>query len=322
MKYKKLISFILLIFLVSCSKKTFLVEYIVDGEVYHQEKVSADNKLEKPLEPTKAGYEFVGWYNDEELWVFSVEIIKEDLTLTARWEKNVINVEKSSRTYLKNTQNEFTIYKFETNIAGPTIFIIGGIHGDERAGWKAALKMLEYDFFRGTVYVLPEANNKAINSNPPVRQVGQNLNRVFPGKVNGTDVEVVAYHIYEAIKSVKPDLVLDLHESRGSYKDGYLGDTIINNVDLYSLYLSSVISELKKLDLLKNNPTFSKESSPPKGSINKEVSERENIPVFTIETNRGNFKGTINDETIPLEKRISIQLAIVDLILKTFEPIN
>lgn len=322
MKLKTILSVLLLLLLASCSNnETYLVDFIVDDQIYHQEEVEHSSKIAKIDEPTKEGYEFIGWYDEDLKWIFSLNIVTKNKRLVAKFKEKEVEVVKSSKTYLKNTLDEFTIYKFETNVPGPTIFIIGGIHGDERAGWNAALRMLDYKFIRGTTYVLPQANKRAITSNPPVRLVGTNLNRVFPGNVNGNDVEVLGYTIYEAIKSVNPDLVLDLHESRGSYKDGYLGDQIINDYGLYNFYLSDVLKELNKLELLSDNPAFGLDTAPPIGSINKTYSNKEDTPVFTIETNRGNLTGTIYDETIDLEKRIEIQLAIVDIILRTFERI-
>ncbi len=322
MKLKILLSVLLLLFLVSCSySETFEVTFIVDDEIYHKQTVEEKEKLTIVDEPTKEGFEFIGWYDLDEKWIFSLNIVNEDKTLIARFSEVQVNVIKTSQTYLKDTLDEFTIYKFETNVPGPTIFIIGGIHGDERAGWHAALEMLNYNYKRGITYVLPQANKRAITSNPPVRMVGTNLNRVFPGNLNGGHVEVLAYTIYEAIKAANPDLVLDLHESRGSYKDGYLGDQIINDLGLYNLYLHEVLKEVNKLDILIGNPPFGLDTAPPVGSINKTYSSNEDVPVFTIETNRANFTGTINDELIILEERIEIQLKIVDIILKTFEPI-
>ena len=47
-------------------------------------------KIEKPFTPTRDGYALVGWYTDNtfaEEWNFSLDTVKENLTLYARWEK-------------------------------------------------------------------------------------------------------------------------------------------------------------------------------------------------------------------------------------------
>ncbi|MCM1556198.1 MAG: InlB B-repeat-containing protein [Anaeroplasma bactoclasticum] len=47
--------------------------------------------VQSPLSPTKEGYSFKGWYKDDTLWDFSKDTILEDLTLYAKWEKEIIS---------------------------------------------------------------------------------------------------------------------------------------------------------------------------------------------------------------------------------------
>lgn len=231
-----------------------------------------------------------------------------------------VEVTKSNQVYLKDSEDEFTIYKFETNVKGPTFFIIGGIHGNERAGWTAALKMLDYSFTRGTVYVLPVASKRAVEANPPVRFVsgGTNVNREFPGNKDGAWTQKLAYTIFEAMVSCEPDIVLDLHESRMSYTDGNLGDTVILNLGRYSLFLDALLYDLNALELMDGKTPFTYYNAPPVGSINKEFSERLNVPVFTVETNRNTSNNRIDTEKIALAERVNQQLAVVKLFLDTF----
>lgn len=234
-------------------------------------------------------------------------------------EEPVLVVTKSSEKFLEGTLDEFEVYKFATNIAGPTIFIIGGIHGDERAGWQATISMLDYEFKRGTVYVLPVASRRACYGDPPVRYFETDLNRTFPGIASGTDTQVLAYTIYNAIKATNPDCVIDCHESRGSYSTTtLLGDQIIINDYSYSLYALSVVNDFNKLEMNADKVKFRTEGSPPAGSINKEFSEREGVPVFTLETNRDTKSG-ISGEKNALADRKAQQLALIDIILNTFE---
>lgn len=321
-----------LVILAGCNKKSeYLVEFDLQGAniLIKSQKVNGKGKVEEPLPPIWEGYEFSGWYKDisfedESIWIFSFDIVEEDITLYAKWEKveTIVEVNKSSKTFLKESIDEFTVYKFETNIPGPTIFILGGIHGDERAGWKTALEILDYNFKRGTVYVLPIASRRAVFSTPPKRYFETDLNRSFPGLASGTDTQRLAYYLYQAIKETKPDLVLDLHESRGSYTEGNLGDQIIVHDSLYNLYVDEVLYEFNNLELMEGKTKFRLDSVPPKGSINREFTEREGVPVFTLETNRGSKKGTISEESIMLETRIAEQKAMIEIIINNFQIIS
>ncbi len=95
---------------------------------------------------------------------------------------------------------------------GPTVVVIGGCHGDEPAGYLAADKMAHWKITRGTLWILPHAHRQAIARN--VRGYPGNMNNMFPGKANGTDMERLACSIWSMIVEAKPDLLFSLHESR------------------------------------------------------------------------------------------------------------
>lgn len=109
-----------------------------------------------------------------------------------------------------------TAYYVKTGATpGPTIVVIGGVHGDEIAGYLAARRLKNWTVQSGTLVVVPDANVPAIKANR--RFVGRNMNALFPGKANGDGNERLAYALWQLIKSSKPDLLLTLHESRGFY---------------------------------------------------------------------------------------------------------
>ncbi len=59
--------------------------------------VSSGSKIEKPVDPTRTGYTFVGWYKDTEgtlteKFDFETEVVTESMTLYAKWEINVYTV--------------------------------------------------------------------------------------------------------------------------------------------------------------------------------------------------------------------------------------
>ena len=95
---------------------------------------------------------------------------------------------------------------------GPTIFVMGGCHGDEPAGYLAADKIAKWRVTRGTLWVLPRAHRQAIARK--MRAYPGNMNNMFPGKANGNDMEKLAYGIWSVIKTAKPDVLISLHESR------------------------------------------------------------------------------------------------------------
>ena len=100
---------------------------------------------------------------------------------------------------------------------GPTIVVMGGLHGDETAGYLAARELKNWDVQSGKLVLVPDANVPAIRANR--RFVGRNMNALFPGVKGGDGNQRLAYELWQLIKNAKPDLLLTLHESRGFYSE-------------------------------------------------------------------------------------------------------
>src|SRR5690625_4588805 len=66
----------------------FTVKFDTDGgSVINDSLVKENERVEKPEDPTKDGYKFIGWFKDDDLYDFDLEI-EEDLTLKVKWEKD------------------------------------------------------------------------------------------------------------------------------------------------------------------------------------------------------------------------------------------
>ena len=61
------------------------------SEVAAQTIVRGD-KVEKPTDPTREGYTFLGWYIEEDKWIFNGFSVSEDITLVAKWQANTYAV--------------------------------------------------------------------------------------------------------------------------------------------------------------------------------------------------------------------------------------
>ncbi len=234
-----------------------------------------------------------------------------------------LSITTTTATHLEETPDAFTVTKHETNIPGPTVFIIGGIHGNERAGWMVAddIAKTAEGITRGTVYVLPFANPQSVDGEASTRNApGRgDLNRVFPGNPNGSQLEQLAHAIYRAVRDANPDMVLDLHEARGCYSEGNMGNSVIMHHEGYRLYLLDVLDNFNNSDLMQNTMAFTYLHAPPEGSFNRVITELLEIPVFTTETNRMSTSGSIASELQPLEDRIAQQRALIQRFLDTFE---
>lgn len=132
----------------------------------------------------------------------------EDEESVARPEQSV-----STRTF-GDRRDETTAYVIESAADGPTALVIGGIHGDEPAGFEAAANVTEWEIDAGTLVVVPEAYPSAVE--PGTREYeGVDINKQFPVGEGPTTPHARA--LWNEIESHDPDAVLDLHSSMGIY---------------------------------------------------------------------------------------------------------
>jgi predicted deacylase len=103
----------------------------------------------------------------------------------------------------------------DSGTAGPTAFIVGGMHGDEEAGIIAAHNITGWEPTAGQIAVLPEANPVAIEQNARGTDRGD-LNRKFD--VGQPPATALAQAIWQAVTAANPDVLIALHESTGIYE--------------------------------------------------------------------------------------------------------
>lgn len=222
-------------------------------------------------------------------------------------------VEHRVEKIMEDTIYETEVYYFETNKEGPRVAIVGGIHGDETAGWRAGLLLLEYEYTQGSIMVIPRASVLAIALNqryPGISTSGvyqgvtyKDLNRQFPGNANGTTTEQLAFAIMEKVIAFEPEYVIDLHEARKSYRDGYLGDSVIYSNVVSALFALEVVEAMNEQYLELGDVPFRVDNSAPVGSFNHYCSICLNVITLTFETNR----------ELALDKRIQQQMDLLNV---------
>ena len=112
---------------------------------------------------------------------------------------------------------ETPYYVRDTGKEGPTVMIIGGVHGNEPAGARAAEQIRHWPIVRGKLIVLPRANVVGLERNmrfvPDLPENLQDLNRNFPGaKLEQGTRGYIAAAMWNLVTEFKPDWLFDLHE--------------------------------------------------------------------------------------------------------------
>ena len=120
--------------------------------------------------------------------------------------------------YFENTPNELHVYKLYGRFDGNTIFILGGIQGDEPGGYLSADLYPDLVLDRGNLIVIPRANFHSIILNK--RGVNGDMNRRFDRK-QSTDIEDQIIEIIKRLMS-ESDLFLNLHDGSGFYSKTYI----------------------------------------------------------------------------------------------------
>ncbi len=104
---------------------------------------------------------------------------------------------------------------------GPTVAILGGVHGDEYEGVIAATaleRIVRVELACGQVLVAAPAHPAAWTSRTRDSPIdGANLARVFPGRPDGGPTEQVAHVLTEQLIR-RADLLVDLHSAGANFE--------------------------------------------------------------------------------------------------------
>lgn len=318
MKYKTIVLFVVSLLLCSCVVLPRLeaqpVVEVASSKEAQCEEIVEENLLYDPDDPSTyvvvAG-EKVAW-NEE--WNVAIEpdskldIFDMKFSDFGDFFEEEYSVEVSSYTIAQGTAAETTVWHIHSENEGPTIYISGGIHGDERAAWYAGVLMKDCTVSCGDLYVLSQAN--IIGANKVSRRVSgmDDPNRFFPGDPNGTLTQVLDYAIFSDIQDKNPDLVLDLHEAIVVSKSReFLGSTyIFTTLDGIDMLMFDLLAATEDGDICHN--AFSATGPGPAGSLNSTVSNVLGVPVITVETFRG----------FDIYRRVYDQLDTIQFILEYY----
>ena len=74
--------------LIACKNKEIKITFLVDEEEYKVIEYNKDVGIILPEDPSKEGYEFIGWYKNDDFYTFDNNI-ESSFTLVAKWKKIV-----------------------------------------------------------------------------------------------------------------------------------------------------------------------------------------------------------------------------------------
>jgi predicted deacylase/putative intracellular protease/amidase len=181
-------------------------------------------------------------------------------------------------------------YIHDSGVAGPTVMIVGGAHGNEPAGAAAAESIRHWPITMGKLVVLPRANVPGLDANkrliPGLDADLRDLNRNYPraGRQESARGEL-AQAIWAVALEHKPDWLLDLHEGYdfNQLNEKSVGSSVIAFQDergkAAGLMLAAVNATIPEEKL-----KFTRRGPPIDGSLARAAGEHLKIPAMTLET--------------------------------------
>lgn len=155
----------------------------------------------------------------------------------------------------------------------------------------------------------------------------RNLNRVYPGKSDGTTTQQVAYAIMQIIDQEDVDIAMDMHEAGPNSGLDYC---LIANPNVVSM------GALAVLELADMGIDLALDFSNPNniGLSHREWGDRTDVAAFLVETTNPaqEWKGLdvvpmndgdpVGDSENPLEKRVAVELSTIECIFRAYEVYN
>src|SRR5690606_6530295 len=128
-------------------------------------------------------------------------------------------VTRTTRVLRRGTSQATPAYIIRSGNPGPTVVIVGGVHGSETAGWRAAEEIKDWTIDRGTLVVIPRATRPAVRRPRRTGPAGIDLNRRFP--VNRPPRTARAREIWNLGGEFRPVALMDLHGGWGVRRRGH-----------------------------------------------------------------------------------------------------
>lgn len=134
------------------------------------------------------------------------------------------------KTISAGTKYATPLYIISSGKPGPVVMVVGGVHGNETAGYRAAAQVKNFTVKSGTLLVIPNANKRADERGVRYISGEGDLNRAFPTTSRGSGKNTLARDIYQTVRSYNVDWLIDMHEGYDysvSRANTSVGQTII-----------------------------------------------------------------------------------------------
>ncbi len=174
-------------------------------------------------------------------------------------------------TVASGTKYATPLYIIDSGKAGPTVMIVGGVHGNEPAGYTAAAKVKDFNIKKGKLLVLPQANKRAVAAGKR-SMGGADLNRDFPRSKSDSADNTLSKAIFSVVKKYDPDWLMDMHEGANYQKltsSSSVGQSLIYYPDSQTRVVGQKIVNSMNANISTSYKKFSLLRYPVSGSLSR-----------------------------------------------------
>lgn len=217
----------------------------------------------------------------------------------------------------------YSLFKKNTN-TGPTLLVIGGIHGDEPGGYFApSVLKNHYKVSYGNLWIVPNLNFDSIVMNK--RGVYTDMNRKFLSIDSKDEDFEIVNDIQKLILDTNVDLILNLHDGHGFYRekaiDGLFNPKawgqacIIDQNELPNTKFGNLCEIAKKvsketnIDLVEDVHEFNVKNTQTK---DKDESMRQSLTYFAIQHNKPAFAVETSKNINDVDLKVYYQLKAME----------
>lgn len=185
---------------------------------------------------------------------------------------------------------------------GPTVMLIGGVHGNEPSGARAVAQIVRWKLERGTLVCVPHANVLALAADqrrtPDLPREQADLNRQFPKEDGARPVGVLATALWQLVEDTRPDWLLDCHEGFDftQQNPNSVGSSVIAVSQSKARARAKEMLAAVNADITNESHRFVLKTGPVKGSLARSTFDRLGIPSMILET-------TTKDQRLPKRTR-------------------
>jgi hypothetical protein len=198
------------------------------------------------------------------------------------------------QTFFPGTNQEVAVYSITGAAKGPTLLIVGGIHGDESVCSRVADKYTHLRLKKGSLIIIPRLNKPALAARKR-RGLGGDMNRMFgPSEPNRKNPDLRVVNLTKSLIK-NADYVVNLHMGGGFYSP-----TWVNNKRNPKLWGQSNVIDAPFFDL-PNGEKLELET------LARKVAERANTRIGDKDYHfQVNNTDTANENSIHKDQRKSL----------------